>query len=379
MVTSQYPPVGQGGLGTHVQALARELARDRPVHLFAPEGAADGQLGYSPQPGDPLDPAAAVRWGLALTGWVQGTPGAVIHAHNYEAGLPALVGKALTRAPIVVTVHLSAPERYGPLERELLAAADRIIFVSGSQAEEYRQRGGALPPATVIHNGVDSVFFAPDLNIPREPGRLLFAGRLTRQKGCHTAIYALRELLPRFPDLRLRIAGAGPWERAYRNLARRLGCQQHVEWLGWLDPDALREEYRRCAALLMPSLFEPFGLTALEAMACGTPVVATTVGGLHEFIRDDENGILVPPSDSERLGHEIDRLLRDPARVRRLGLAAATTANRMTWSRTATATLAVYDELPWTSTGPTESAAARRRAEAIVSAALASPEEPSAE
>jgi glycosyltransferase involved in cell wall biosynthesis len=312
--------------------------------------------------GDPLDPETALRWGLSLTA----DPGTVLHAHNYEIALPALIAQGLMGAPLVVTLHLPAPERYRALERQLLSAADAVIAVSRSLAGEYAEYG-----CRVIPNGVDTRFYHPDPGTRREAGRLLFAGRLSPQKGCDLALHAFRELLPTFPELRLHVAGAGPWEQAYRNLARSLGLGDRVRWLGWLEPAALREEYRRCRAFLMPSRFEPFGLSALEALACGAPVVAANVGGLPEFITDQETGVLVSPADPSALAQTARALLVSPSHADRLGAAAAIRAQELTWDRAAAETLRVYQSLPQNPPPPPLSPEERRRrANEILRAAL---------
>lgn len=328
-LTSQYPPVGQGGLGTHVWGLTHALAEHLAVEVISP----------AHLPGNPLDPEAALHWGLS-------TPSArLIHAHNYEVALPALIAKAVTGAPLVVTLHLPAPEPYRALERQLLEAADAVIAVSRSLAQQYLEYHWQIPTPVVIPNGVDTRFYRPDPHAHREAGRLLFAGRLSPQKGCDLAIRALRELLPTFPELTLHIAGAGAWEQAYRNLARRLGCGDRVHWLGWLDPVQLRQEYRRCGLFLMPSRFEPFGLSALEAMACGAPVVAAATGGLPEFITDQENGFLVSPANPAALAEAVRALLVNPTNAARLGASAAARADDFTWERAAQVTLRVYRSL----------------------------------
>lgn len=354
-LTSQYPPVGQGGLGTHVLGLTQALAHEIAVEIVSP----------ARFPGDPLDPQTALEWGLA----VDPARGTVLHAHNYEAALPALIAKALTGAPLVVTLHLPAPEHHRPLEQRLLQAADAVIAVSASLAAEYRERGEKIPVPVVIPNGIDADFYRPDPDTRREKATLLFAGRLAPQKGVDLAIRALRELVPVFSALQLRVAGAGAWEQAYRNLARRLGIGDRVHWLGWLEPAELRAEYRRCTAFLMPSRFEPFGLSALEAMACGAPVVASATGGLPEFITDRESGLLVPPADPAALSQCLQDLLLNPERAAPLGAAAAARAASFTWERAAAATLRLYDSLKYpTSTPQLSPEEQRARAQAVLSA-----------
>jgi glycosyltransferase involved in cell wall biosynthesis len=356
-LTSQYPPVGQGGLGTHVLGLTQALAREIAIEIVSP----------TRLPGDPLDPQTALEWGLA----VDPVAGTVLHAHNYEVALPALIAKALTGAPLVVTLHLPAPERYRGLEERLLKSADTVIAVSASLAAEYQERGAELPAPMVIPNGIDADFYRPDAGTRREGDTLLFAGRLAPQKGVDLAIRALRELLPDFPTLQLHIAGAGPWEQAYRNLARRLGVEDRVHWLGWLEPAELREEYRRCTAFLMPSRFEPFGLSALEAMACGAPVVASATGGLPEFITDGVTGLLASPSDPTALSGRIRDLLVNPKRAAQLGTAGAAHAASFTWERAAAATLQLYRSLERPADVPQFRPEERRaRGQAVLDAAL---------
>jgi len=337
------------------------LAGRASIEVYLPGEPGRGvsaRIGYHPQSGDPLEAATGLAWGLALASGVGGATSAqaqrvrVVHAHNHEAALPALVVKRLTGVPLVVTLHLPAPPEHRALERRLLESADAVIAVSSALATEYVERGWRIPRPMVIPNGVDAEFYTPGPAMAREPGRLLVAGRLTSQKGVDLAIRALGTLVPELPELRLFIAGAGPWEQAYRNLARRLGCTDRVRWLGWLDPEALRDQYRRCTALLMPSRYEPFGLTALEAMACGATVVAAAVGGLSELLDDGVTGRLVPPSDPAALAEAVGALIRDPVGADRLGVAATEAARQLTWERAAEATLGVYERLNFGSLRP---------------------------
>lgn len=355
-VSSQFPPHSNGGLGTHVQALCTALAPQIPVAVLVPAEPRYTTLSgvrYWLQAGNPLETCAGEEWGRTLVQAVEGltSPSGrlpVIHAHNYEAALPALYAREETGAPLVVTLHLPAPAPYAALERRLVEYADAVIAVSTSLAEEYRTREWDGVEPVAIPNGVDpSMFHGPALgSSPRRPGRLLISGRVTPQKGIDLAIRALATLLPRYPQLGLRVAGTGPWERAYRNLARELGVQDRITWLGFLGQEVLRREYQECSMLLMPSRFEPFGLSALEAMACGAPVVASWVGGLPEFITPDESGLLVPPSDVPALAAAIRYLLEFPEEAAWLGAGAITAARALSWERTARSTLDVYRSLP---------------------------------
>jgi len=242
----------------------------------------------------------------------------LVHAH----WLPTAAAAYLARMPYVVTLHgtdVAVATRQPRLARRLLRAARGVIAISNALADEARRLGADA--VTVIPNGVE---------IPAEPGveadppYVLFAGRLSEEKGVEEFVEASR-------GLRTVVAGDGPLR------PRVPGA------LGFVP----REEYERllagAAVLAVPSRREGFGVSCAEAMAFGRPVVASAVGGLLDLVRDGETGLLVPPRDPVALRAALDRLLADPALRAQLGAAArAHVAEYCAWDRVTERTIAVY-------------------------------------
>ncbi|HEX8860517.1 MAG TPA: glycosyltransferase family 4 protein [Actinomycetes bacterium] len=273
----------------------------------------------------------------------------VVHAHHYRS-LPtrmAAVTARLRGQATVVTDHGLPGGDWGGLARRLF---DRYLTVSRCSARVL----GAPPERTrVIYGGADPERFAPDSRTARDG--VLFVGRLTPHKGIDRLIRALP------PGVPLRVAGAGhdprPPERDYPDLLRRLADGRRVEFLGAVPDRLLPELYRGAAVLVLPSVertcygrpvavSELLGLSVLEAMASGTPVVASRIGGLAEVVADGETGFLVPPGDVAALRDRLAQVLSDRRLAARLGEGARRLVlERFTWRRCAERCLAAYEEL----------------------------------
>jgi glycosyltransferase involved in cell wall biosynthesis len=221
----------------------------------------------------------------------------VVHAHWLPAGAVALG----TRRPVVLTVHgtdLELARRARPLAREILSRASVVLAVSTALAEEARRLGAR--DVRVVPNGIE---LPADVGEEADPPEILFAGRLSREKG----ILELVEAARRHP---LVVAGDGPLR------ARVPGA------CGWLARDELQRLYARAAVVACPSHREGFGVACAEAMAHGRAVVAGDVGGLRDLVVDGETGLLVPPHDVLALRDALERLLDDRELRTRLGRAA---------------------------------------------------------
>jgi alpha-maltose-1-phosphate synthase len=275
----------------------------------------------------------------------------VVHVHHLRSvpsRISALAG-AFRHTPVVVTDHgLAGGDWFGVLPRLF----DRFLTVS-----QYSSDVLGSPPdrTTVVYGGADPDRFAPAADENERDG-VLFVGRLTPHKGVDRAIEAL-------PDgARLVIAGTGghdrdPPEREYPARLRRLAADKDVDFLGAVADRDLTELYRRAAVVVVPSVqrtcygrdvavSELLGLSTLEAMASGTPVVASRVGGLAEVVVDGVTGYLVEPGDVDALRNRLRLLLDDPEHTRRLGAAArARVVDRFTWRACAQRCLAVYREI----------------------------------
>jgi glycosyltransferase involved in cell wall biosynthesis len=267
----------------------------------------------------------------------------VIHLHNFSQHVP-VVRRRNRRASIILHMHC---EWLSQLDRRMiekrLADADAVIGCSGYITEKIRERfPGYAERCHVVYNGVNTDVFTPSAvengGPPRRPARLLFVGRITPEKALHDLIDAVVRLSGRVPDVQLDIVGPdaetpkeyivdlsddnrvkalAPWydgdyfERL-KNLARtRLG--DRVRFVGLVSPPDLPDHYRGADLLLNPSVSESFGMSLVEAMACGTPVVASRVGGMPEIVDHGRTGVLVEPGDPVALSDAIAGLLGDEA------------------------------------------------------------------
>jgi starch synthase len=242
----------------------------------------------------------------------------VVHAHWLPVGWVAV----RTGRPFVLTLHgsdVALAERLPQLARTVLRRASVVVGVSSAVAEAAERFGGR--EARVIPNGVD---LPDEVGEEAEPPEVLYAGRLAKEKG-------IPELLQATRGLRLVVAGDGP-------LRRRVPAAQ-----GFVPRAELGRLYRRAAVVACPSRREGFGVTCLEAMAHGRPVVASAVGGLRDLVVDGETGLLVAPRDPPALRRALERLLADRDLRRRLGSAGRERArSEFSWERVTRLTLAAY-------------------------------------
>ncbi len=201
--------------------------------------------------------------------------------------------------------------RLGTLRAEQRANQDFDAFILGSSYMRGHIVQHGFSPE---HSYVIPLYAFPkerDQTIAREPGLLLFAGQLLRGKGLDLLLTALAT--SNHDDARLVVAGSGHQEAMYRQQCHDLGLDERVEFVGRVDSDTLDTLMQRASALIFPSRApETFGLAGVEAMRFGTPVIATAVGGVPDWLRDGENGFMVPSGDAEALGAAIDRLLGRP-------------------------------------------------------------------
>jgi glycosyltransferase involved in cell wall biosynthesis len=274
----------------------------------------------------------------------------IIHTHHMRS-LPsrlAAVSGRLRNQPLAVTDHgLPGGTWWGVLPRLF----DAFLTVSAYSAREL----GAPPARTrVIYGGADPARYAPDPSTPRRG--VLFVGRLTPHKGVDRLLQALP------PNSFLRIVGSTghdprPPERDYPRLLRFLARDRNIDFHGTASDAELPTLYRSAEVLALPSVertcygrtihvSELLGLVALEAMASGTPVVASRVGGLSEVVADGETGFLTPPGDVAALRERLEQLLGDPILARRMGdNARALVLERFTWVKVAERCLDAYADL----------------------------------
>jgi len=260
----------------------------------------------------------------------------------FTAGLTALPS-------YVIVPHLFGATAFGEaswpfaaavwlLERPLPWTYRRSAFhaISRATAEDLVSRGVARDRVRVIYPGVDTTWYCPANPDDRTPHpSFLYVGRLKRYKGVDTAVRALAMLRLEVPDATLDVAGVGDDGARLERLARTLGLEGAVRFHGFVDEETKRRLLRRTWANIFPSLKEGWGMTNLEAAACGTPSLAADTSALRESVRDGETGFLIPYGDVRSLAKAMRRLATDRTLVARLGEAARAFAAPFSWSRTA--------------------------------------------
>ncbi len=209
-----------------------------------------------------------------------------------------------------------------PLYRIMLSKADEIIAVSDS-ARKFISYFTDVH-STIIPNGVDTSRFR---DISREDAReimgfddspsFLYVGRLASKKGLFTLLLAFRYVKKEIPDAKLRIAGKGNLKTPLKSMARALGLGESIEFLGYVPDSKMNALFSSADVFVLPSSFgESFGIVILEAMASGTPVIGTRVGGIEEILGKGKYGILVPPAEPEKLSEVMIKLMKDEERRR---------------------------------------------------------------
>lgn len=252
-----------------------------------------------------------------------------LHVHSCaDAALLALFAHLATGLPYSLTLHGPLHD-YGPFQREKWShAAFAVVITHTLRQQVERQLHGSLPPLiAVAPMGVETERFARTTAYMPWPGsgpaQLFCCARLHPAKGHDTLLQALALLRQRGIDARLRIAGdADPAHDHYRahlqSLARQLDIAHAAHWLGAIAEPMVARELERAQVFVLASRAEPLGVSLMEAMAAGLPVVATSAGGVPELIRDGVDGLLVPPGQPPALADAIERVLRDPALAHRL-------------------------------------------------------------
>jgi starch synthase len=311
-----------------------------------------------------------------------------VHSHTWYAAFGGVLAHLLHGIPLVVTAHSIEPlrpwkrEQLGTgyeasawVEREALEQADAVIAVSEASRQDVLDHFRTDPSRIhVVHNGIDADAFAPDpgrdalarRGIDADVPYVLFVGRVTRQKGIMTLVRAIPHLDP--PIGVVLAAGqadtpelAAEFEAGVAE-ARAAAPTRAIHWIPeMLDRTSLRQLYSHAAVFACPSVYEPFGITNLEAMACGVPVVATRVGGIPEVVVHGQTGVLVDvpvaggaagvggPTDGDPavagvLAAAINGLVADPARRAAMGEAGRQRAvEHFSWVEVARQTLGVYE------------------------------------
>ena len=381
ILTWEYPPIVEGGLARHVRKLAENLvAQGVEVHVLtrgdrADEVRAGVHVHRVDEPATPRgDLDAFLRWiehmnaDMDTAGRALFADGAfdVVHGHDWLVARAAAALARRFRVPYLTTVHATEYGRHQGrvgqhpqsaihgVERWMARRADGVVvcshYMRGQVADVF---GVDEARVRVIPNGIDPLDLAPvdDLATLRaqfaRPSEklVLLIGRLVYEKGFQVALDALPRVIERVGDVRFLVAGSGTHEQELKDQAERLGLDRHGTFLGWIGDDVLRSLYRIADLTVVPSLYEPFGLVALEAMASGCPCIVSDTGGLREVVPNDDVGLRVAVSDPRALADQMALVLANPALRFRIVTEAAEHIARFDWVEVAARTAELYTEL----------------------------------
>ncbi|GGQ47208.1 glycosyl transferase family 1 [Streptomyces griseorubens] len=375
LLTREYPPDVYGGAGVHVEFLARELRSlvDLEVHCWG-EGRAGGVLRHRSWPAldGANDALRTFSTDLAMAAALEGRE--LVHSHTWYANLGGHLAKLLYGIPHVVTAHSLEPlrpwkaEQLGGgyalsswAERTALEAADAVIAVSGAMRDDILECYPALDPARVhvVHNGIDTALYRPDpgtdaldrIGLDRSRPYVLFVGRITRQKGVPHLLRAVRDVDPAAQVVLCAGAPDTPEiDREFRELYEELSrVRDGVHWIPQMLPrPEVIQLLTHATVFACPSVYEPLGIVNLEAMACGTAVVASRVGGIPEVVDHGRTGLLVDVDAGFEAGltRALDSVLGDPDTARTMGEAGRERAvTEFGWDAVARRTAGLYEEI----------------------------------
>jgi alpha-maltose-1-phosphate synthase len=391
ILSNEYPPSVYGGAGIHVAELTRALSTRIGLDIRTFGDHDEQRPGFRVRGYPPTHDLAAAdermrgAWSalsrdLAMA--VDPVTADVVHAHTWYTHLAALLIRRAYGIPLAVTVHSLEPlrpwkrEQLGGgydvsswVERQALETADAVVAVSHGTRHDVLRLFDVEPDRVhVIHNGIDAEFFSPDpatdaldrYGVDASRPYILFVGRVTRQKGIVHLVRAIRHLDPGFgvvlcagqpdtPEIAREMEEGVQAARAHRS---------DVVWIPeMLSRTDVRQLYSHAALFVCPSVYEPFGIINLEAMACGRPVVASAVGGIQEVVVDGETGSLVPvalraddpmtPLDAEAferdLASAVNLLMADVDLRERMGRAGRERAiAEFSWETIADRTVELY-------------------------------------
>ena len=395
IMTREYPPNVYGGAGVHVEYLSRELAKRAEVEVYCwgeQDSPATNPHVHGQQPWGEISQGTQGKFKAALEALslnltqVKALEGIdVVHTHTWYVSMAGFLARKLYNIPFVLTTHSLEPlrawkaEQLGSgyamsswMERTAILDADAVIAVSEGTRKDILKAYPEMHPDRihVIYNGIDLeeyqktdatdalVKHGVDPNVPY----VLFVGRITRQKGVTHLVDAI-QYLPKETQVVL-CAGAPDTpeiEQEMRELvAKAKGINPRVTWIeSMVTKQEAIQLYSNCSVFCCPSVYEPFGIINLEAMACRAPVVASATGGILEVVVDGETGFLVPfaqdpatsfPEHPEQfakdLADKLNLLLADPAKAKQFGEAGRKRVEaKFSWGAIAEQTLALYEKL----------------------------------
>ncbi|MFO8063043.1 MAG: glycogen synthase [Spirochaetota bacterium] len=394
LFSNEYPPNVYGGAGVHVEYLSKALSELVPVEVrcFGEQNYSEGNLtvrGYQPweemsRNTDPRFTGAMGAFSRSLAMAKDTLDADVVHCHTWYTQMGGLLAGKLWDIPFVLTTHSLEPlrpwkaEQLGSayhlsswMERTAIEGSDAVIAVSKETRKDIFDHFGAAESKThVIHNGIDLDEYRPTdrtdalerFGVDPSKPFVLFVGRVTRQKGIIHLVDAIPDIDPEIQVVL--VAGAPDTEHIAREMEEHVAhARAQRSGVIWIDEMVNRSDviqfYSQATVFCCPSVYEPFGIINLEAMACETPVVASRVGGIPEVVVPDETGLLVdldleprtfspkdPECFSKELARSINTIAGDSSLARRMGRAGRKRAEKhFSWRAIAKKTLELYEFL----------------------------------
>jgi len=386
MLSWEYPPQSVGGLARHVKDLSLALGElVNEVHILT-RGAEEASF-YEENQGIhihrvyslPLQTPDFMHWvsqlnfaliekGIEI---LQNNEFDIIHGHDWLVAYAARVLKHSYKLPLVATIHATEAGRnhglHSPLQNFIHSIewflgyeSWKVIVCSKHMEGEVKGLFG-LPQDKIVRipNGVYVKQFAELdkfnhnwsidslASVVRDNEKVLFfVGRLVREKGVHILIDSLPLLLQEFPEIKLIVAGTGPMEGQLKHQVKRMGLEHKVHFTGYIDDTLLKQLFKRADIAVFPSLYEPFGIVALEAMASATPVIVSDTGGLSEIVSHGKNGLKFIPGNPNSLADQVKAILRDEKFAQSLAATASENViSEYDWSSIAKKTHTVYESI----------------------------------
>ena len=377
-MTREYPPEVYGGAGVHVTELVAQLRRLCAVDVHCMGAPRPGAFAYQPDPRIENANAALTTLSTDLVMANAAAGATVVHSHTWYTGMAGHLAAMLYDIPHVLTAHSLEPlrpwkaEQLGGgyrvstwVERNAVLAADAVIAVSSGMRDDVLRVYPTLDPNSVhvIRNGVDTDVWYPAGPAPSgsmlaelgvDPGRpiVAFVGRITRQKGVAHLVAAAHRFSP---DVQVVLCAGAPdtpeiGEEIRSAVAELADSRTGVFWIREMLPiPRLREILSAAMVFVCPSVYEPLGIVNLEAMACGTAVVASDVGGIPEVVADGMTGSLVHYDADDAVGYQtrlaeaVNALVADPEKAGRYGRAGRQRCiDEFSWAQAAEQTLDIY-------------------------------------
>jgi len=381
IITWEYPPIMVGGLSVHCKGLAEALVKighDVDVITVGYELPEYENInGVNIHRVRPIKHGHFLTWALLMGNAMEKKLGLlginnydVIHCHDWMAYPVGSSIKHLLSKPYIQSIHSTEMGRCGGIHSEdskvisdlewwSTYESHAIITVSNSIKEEICSIFNVpWDKVNVIYNGINPEEFDIPMNeqeknnfklsigIQPHEKMILFVGRLVYQKGVEYLIRAVPDIIKNHPNSKVVIAGSGDMRGYLEDLAFQLGCRDKIIFLGYIRGQMLKKLYKSSDLTVIPSIYEPFGIVALEAMAAGSPVIASAVGGLKEIIHHEYNGVTVYPKNPDSIAWGVNRVLSDEGfREWIVSNAKKDVYNKYSWEAVAHNTIDVYNKV----------------------------------